>query len=496
MSILIRESITQESAHAFRADLERSGAGASVGGAAIATELQMKGIALHGKDMLEEIGVSDDVGFLLQTPSPHEGYTPEGVEYATELFDLPTGADGKPLPYDKMIDAYLNRPEILERYRELLGKHDKIIDIAHFYVEAAVRGALLEELAKEPGYENLAERVLQVTYFHSSPALTIRAESPEYFQNSNTSWERRMYEIATLKTSTVAFSTRQEREITARAYDGVYGLTYEDIMKRSVVAPLPINSEAFNVENPTEKRAEARQKLGLKQDATVLGMVTRIDTEKGYDVLIENFVQWLNDLKEQGADISNIQLAVLGGVPLKDPRLMSRAQEMKQYIASLPEDIQSQIIFPGVAMSASEVMFAFDAYFGPSQTETLHLAPKEAGLCQVQSEIDGTTITHGIPAFLSKIAAHEETHPNDSAFFFDKDSYESHELKDDKTGEMVHVAGFKEAFETALSPKHRAYYGGRNHHNSQRFGLEQSTWTLLDEIDKNLKSQDSNFTLS
>src|SRR5690606_8755437 len=90
---------------------------------------------------------------------------------------------------------------------------------------------------------------------------------------------------------------------------------------------------------------------------------------------------------------------------MKNPHLVEVYNDVKNLVYMLPGQIKSHIHFEGKARNHSEVIDAADAYFGPSMTETLHLAPKEAGL-------------HGIPAFLSDIAAHRETHPDDSAYLF------------------------------------------------------------------------------
>jgi len=468
LSILFEVSLSQESAAAFLVNMQESGAGGSVGGAAIATELQARGIHLYGNKILKELGFDSDMRVLLQTPSPSQNFNSDGfLPYEVKFFDLPKDADGQPQNYDDMIETYLVRADRRESFKENLEKTPgMIIAISHFYVDAAVRGNLIEEIKDL----SLEERILPITHFHSSPDFTIRADSPGFHRELDTSWDRRMYEIATLRTSIVQFSTVREREMTARAYDGVYGLTYEHILKNSFVAGLPINSEGFEVENPEDKRKTAREKLSLPEDATVFGMVTRVDTEKGYDKFLEQFIHYFHEQIESGVDIDSLPYAVVvGGIPSKDPKLKTRAEEVQSIIKDLPKDMQSYIRFSGEAMPAAEVMHALDAYFGPSSTETFHLAPKEAGLCITSTTVDGETHSHGIPAFLSDIAAHRETHPDGSAFLFDEETYDGYyEGK-------VYINGFKDAFLAAMNKHTRIELGRKNNENSKRFSLEEST---------------------
>jgi len=482
MNYLFRTGISQESGVAFLGDPSKSGAGASVGGASIASELQTRGLALYGPDILKGFSISPDFSVIFQTPLPYQDYVAVEQPYQTDFYDLPTDNLGKPIPYDEMVDTYLNRDGIKNRYRELLQQYGTIIDISHFYVEAAVRGALLEELAQEKKYGNIHERIIQITHFHSSPDFTIRADSPEFHQKLGTSWERRMYEIATMHTSIVQFSTEREREMTARAYDGVHGLTYNHIMSKSFVAPLPINTEAFVVDDPSEKRITARRILEIPEDALVYGMVSRIDTEKGYDTLISNFREWIESKKNGGMDVGSLPyLAVIGGIPGKNPRLKERADEIKKLVLKMTDDLRSHIIFPCKAMRGGDVFHAFDAYFGPSETETLHLAPKEAGLCEIFTTLkNGELVRHGIPAFLSRIAAHIETHPDGSAYLFDQNSKEE----------------FFKAFEAALDPQQRIDLGIKNAENSKRYSLQVSTLTFITKLMKVLIAKNQAFTVT
>lgn len=254
-------------------------------------------------------------------------------------------------------------------------------------------------------------------------------------------------------------------------------------MSNSIVAGLPLNSEEFETDDPIQKRKEARDILNVPQDALVFGMVTRIDTEKGYDLFLENFIHFLEEQLSEGKSIDELPYAVVvGGIPEKDPKLRTRAEEIRSMVERLPDDIKSHIRFSGEAQPAVQVMHGLDAYFGPSATETFHLAPKEAGLCEVPDTIAGQNHMHGIPAFLSDIAAHRETHPGESAFFFDPSTYEN--TVREKLGIKKMVYGFKYAFLTAMNDVSRGLYGLRNADNSKRFALEESTRTFLHELTK------------
>jgi hypothetical protein len=89
-------------------------------------------------------------------------------------------------------------------------------------------------------------------------------------------------------------------------------------------------------------------------------------------------------------------------------------------------------------------------------------------MCEIETELNGVKVQHGVPAFLSDIAAHRETHPDGSAFIFDKNTYK----------------GFEQAFEVACDPVQRIRYGKANAANSKRFGLEESTKSFISALVK------------
>ena len=458
-------------------------AGASTGGAAGASDLQTKGLIRYGADILTKLGYSQkslkNLSFYVQTPNPVGGIDVSKEQGYTIAFEDPIDNAGhKKENYDEIVDVISDKETVKQRYREMLRTHGKILDISHFYVSAAIRGIVMEELSQEEEFKNINERVIQVTHFHSSPSFTIRQENPEYYKGHRSSWARENYEIASLRTGITVFSTEKERELTAQAYDGVQGLTYEFIMENSFVSPLTIDTDKPEGSDPIEERKKAREILKLPEDATVFMMVTRLDTEKGYDAFILNWINWaqskiagLTDQTQIESIIDQLPYCVVaGGAPLKDPRLVARYKEVYDFIHSnaVDERIRDRIRIPG-PMPGKQVFPAADVVFGPSLTESYHMVPKEAGAQQIQSH-DPSEGMHGVPVFLSDIAAHQETH-GDKAFYFDH----------------LSENGFATAFDAAMDPKLRAHYGRLNAQNTEQFSVEQSTETFLTKLDEVLK---------
>ncbi len=144
--------------------------------------------------------------------------------------------------------------------------------------------------------------------------------------------------------------------------------------------PLLVIPNAYRAPGLFLERHEARQQLGLSQDAKVIGWVGRVTPEKGPEVAIEA----LNHLRASGAVLSII------GRGRMEPALRSRLTEL---------GLEHQVRWHGAIPDAWQLFRAFDVFCLSSHTEGTPMALFEAMAAEVP--VVATTVG-GVPDVITE----------------------------------------------------------------------------------------------
>lgn len=120
-------------------------------------------------------------------------------------------------------------------------------------------------------------------------------------------------------------------------------------------------------------RADARSKLGLRDDELVMGAIARVDPAKGAFELVNAALQVLRE----GLDFT---LVMIGGPTENLPAAVELDRSLREQLAREPEAIRSRIKMVGGIPNAGTLMKAFDVYVQASYKETFSLALLDAQL--------------------------------------------------------------------------------------------------------------------
>jgi glycosyltransferase involved in cell wall biosynthesis len=134
------------------------------------------------------------------------------------------------------------------------------------------------------------------------------------------------------------------------------------------------NGIPLGPEPSPSQRAEARRRLGLPEDAVIIGYVGRLHREKGVDLLIDGFA-------EAFADRPNVHL-VLVGKGIHETAFRAQAAETRNPC----------IHFLGEIVNATSLLPGFDVYAQPSRREGRSLSMLEAMAAALP------TVAQGLPA--------------------------------------------------------------------------------------------------
>ncbi len=120
-------------------------------------------------------------------------------------------------------------------------------------------------------------------------------------------------------------------------------------------------------------RSDARKVLGLTADAIAVGLVSRIDKQKGIREFLEGAIPIL---KLQ----PRLNLVFIGGRTENDPEASLYADDIEKFHKSLPPEIAKRIHFKGNMADSYQYMPALDLYALPSYKECFALSLLEAQL--------------------------------------------------------------------------------------------------------------------
>ena len=141
---------------------------------------------------------------------------------------------------------------------------------------------------------------------------------------------------------------------------------------------------------PAANRIAKKQLDGVKQQYNihaqfVLGIVGRIEAQKGQHIVVEAFAQ----LVEQGYDV---QLLIVGETTLGEPQHQAYLSKLRQTIDE--KNLNQKVIFTGFCAHVGEIVQALDVLVLATEHETFGMVLVEAmqaGICVVASNAGGPT---------------------------------------------------------------------------------------------------------
>jgi glycosyltransferase involved in cell wall biosynthesis len=123
-------------------------------------------------------------------------------------------------------------------------------------------------------------------------------------------------------------------------------------------------------------RSEARKKLSLPLDATVIANVARIDEGKGTHELLEAALQAM-------AHHADLHLMLIGPPTADDPKAVAFGKAILARIENLAPDLRARVHAPGAVPESYRYLKAFDLFALPTYCECFALSLLEAQLAGV-----------------------------------------------------------------------------------------------------------------
>jgi D-inositol-3-phosphate glycosyltransferase len=261
-------------------------------------------ISLHG-DPLEPLGSIEAGGQNVYVKNVAVELAKQGVEVDcfTRLNDprkrlieaIAPGArsirlNGGPAEFIRKERTLDYIPQLLEHFLSFSRTHGLKYDLihTHYYLE----GALGLEIAR-------MTRLPQAHTFHSLGQIKLNYERLQGDPDVEAYAERLSIEQGLMGEADLLVATSPYE---ARDFEEIYGHTNDNTR----VVPCGLDPAIFYPRN----RGEARQRLNLPQDKTILLYVGRLDPRKGLEILLFSFRKMLYDL---GARRDDVILVVVGG---------------------------------------------------------------------------------------------------------------------------------------------------------------------------------------
>jgi len=164
-----------------------------------------------------------------------------------------------------------------------------------------------------------------------------------------------------------------------------------------MVIPNGVNIDKFTF-SPVERaelKKEILERYKIPTNAFTFGFLSRITKEKGHDVLVKAFANFLKRAEQKGQDVSNVYLLLAGGGNLED--------SIKKLATDL--GISKKVVITGVfdAVDLTKFYASFDAFVFPSLAEGFGIVLIEAMaselsiICSdlpVLQEVGGSTVMY------------------------------------------------------------------------------------------------------
>jgi D-inositol-3-phosphate glycosyltransferase len=167
-----------------------------------------------------------------------------------------------------------------------------------------------------------------------------------------------------------------------------------ELLKKEVIAKTKLNPEKITViplcteiekfVTPKYSKKEAREKLNLDIKDFYIGIMGRIDPQKGQLFLVKA----IHELQQQGM---NVKLVIVGEPTVNDPNSKSYFSEIKQYIDE--HGLSEVVLLKNFTNDVSVFYNAIDVFALASQGETFGMVTVEAmlsGLPIIATNTSGT----------------------------------------------------------------------------------------------------------
>ncbi len=152
--------------------------------------------------------------------------------------------------------------------------------------------------------------------------------------------------------------------------------------ERIRIIPLGLNEKRFLTRKYSQD--EALQRLEIKQDAPLLGVIGRISRKKGQDMVIRA----LPELSRNGIEA---EVLIFGSPTVNDPDCTKYFDELKKLVAE--NSLQNRVHFRGYSEDTELFYNAINIFVLPSQSETYGIVTIEAmlsGLPVIATNAGGT----------------------------------------------------------------------------------------------------------
>lgn len=394
-SFLPHEPAEAADTHYF--DPKRTGFGTVVGGSATAVLTEVAALS-----RLQHPA-------LLDSPHPIRGSSQYPLTtYRIFGYDLPISQNGEPLTQDKLVEAYMQDEEWLERHIRSRMAQGKEIVFAHHTV-----GTSLEPMIQSAS--GTRGDTLVVSRYHSRILPLDQMLDPPYFDRAYPAgayrdelW--RLQQNSLQESDFVLFPTQTERRKSIDAVSRAGILEETAAIAKFLVSPIPLKLDEFTPDPTGNKRKKAVETINqilqttpqtdlnhipdvvLDSDDCIFGYVGRFDFEKGIWELIDEYIDFLNDHRGQ----NNLPyLLAIGGLTNK-PGILERHISTMEKINALPARLQKQIIMPLIPVAHQEVVHAYNLQIYNSAAEAFNISEKQARAA-------------GIPVALTDLPAHQDT---------------------------------------------------------------------------------------
>lgn len=441
-------------------------AGGLTGGGGKAAGSEAEANARYAEDALNNgYGEHRAISVILNTPQP----LPEPLwsafnfrqkpSYDLHTYPIPRDASGEPLTYKDLYLAYENDEEWQKEQLQLLRRAGKAIVLTHFW-----HGRLMQEITQEARNEGLD--VMTLARNHSIDLVTVEKQDPEYFTDNYLDPDNReltTFRMQKEKENAVladfnVFTTEEEARAAADAHDGIDGFTKESFLDKAIVLPIVVETDKYHPEPEYKKhiREQAFERhlkpLGALPEDEYWGCFVRRDwKEKGLDILLEGYVEWMIAKGQQGADrLPNLVIA--GGLNSK-PGNSTMERWADDLIASLPQWLRRKIFNIKYAIPNEEAYALKSVAIYCSPEETL-------GIAQIEDRAGG------VPVILNQNAMGHRIHPQDGTVFFDHHS----------------PGSLHQAFEQMLDSNIRRAVANAGIDMSQQFSPQAVTYSLFSQL--------------
>jgi glycosyltransferase involved in cell wall biosynthesis len=145
-------------------------------------------------------------------------------------------------------------------------------------------------------------------------------------------------------------------------------------VKEEKIKVIPLGVEVKKYITPKYTKSDARQKLQIKQDSLIIGIIGRIDPLKGQFFL----VQAIKNIREQNIPI---EILIVGEPTIDDPKNLAYFRSIQDYIRQ--ENLEQAVHIRDYTSDVNLFYNAIDVFALASKAETVGMVTIEAMLSGV-----------------------------------------------------------------------------------------------------------------